>query len=457
MPRYRFADFLLSPRRRTLVRGGRELRLIPRYFDLLVFLVEHRHEAVHRRDIFDRVWNDVIVSDSALSQAIRTLRRTLGDDIREPLYIRTVSRHGYRFVFADVIEEQDDDTWPSADGTRGPADEPVESAADTVDRLLERLTRKPASGPEEEDARDAAERLHALGTSEALKHLGVRPGHARARALLRDTRWDVAGSGPVPFIGQPGTLAAAAALVRLRLRRAARVAAVRGLAAIAGGGGAGAIAGALGGLLLVAAPGSHAPVAVAAVLAVVGACCGAFGAAGVGSGLSIAETIARSERAPALAVGGAIGGAIVGYTAQWLSRWSLEALVGMHVSVGGGLEGLVLGGAAGLGYACATRRVEDGLATPRGRDRWRAVALTAAASAAGALALTVGGRPLVGGTVHAVAQAATGSQAVLTPLGRFIGDPDFGPITRALIGTAEGGLFGFGLAMGLTRRPLRGT
>ena len=49
------------------VRDGREQPLIPRYFDLLVFLVEHRREAVHRRDIFDRVWSDVIVSDSSRS------------------------------------------------------------------------------------------------------------------------------------------------------------------------------------------------------------------------------------------------------------------------------------------------------------------------------------------------------------------------------------------------------
>src|SRR5260221_11609407 len=104
---------MLSPRQRVLTRAGRELPLIPRYFDLLVFLVEHRGEAVQRREIFDRVWSDVIVSDSALSQAIRTLRRTLGDDSREPLFIRTVARHGYRFVFAEVLEEDDEGPLPA--------------------------------------------------------------------------------------------------------------------------------------------------------------------------------------------------------------------------------------------------------------------------------------------------------------------------------------------------------
>jgi hypothetical protein len=42
---------------------------------------------------------------------------------------------------------------------------------------------------------------------------------------------------------------------------------------------------------------------------------------------------------------------------------------------------------------------------------------------------------------------------MLTPLGRLMGEADFGPLSRAIIGTGEGGLFGFGLALGLTRRP----
>src|SRR5687768_13939318 len=104
---YRFDDFVLSPARRTLTRAGRELPLIPRYFDLLVLLLERRGEAVSRDAIFERVWSDVVVSDGALSQAVRTLRRTLGDDPREPAFIRTVSRHGYRFIHPGVVEEPD--------------------------------------------------------------------------------------------------------------------------------------------------------------------------------------------------------------------------------------------------------------------------------------------------------------------------------------------------------------
>ena len=169
VPRYRFGNFIVSPRRRLLVRDGLELPLIPRYFDLLVFLIERRHEALHRRDIFDRVWNDVIVSDSALSQAIRTIRRTLGDDSREPRFIRTVSRRGYRFVFADVVEEEDDAAWVAPNASSRALPETRATAPDAFEPLLERVTRVAHGANEEEEQREAAELLHALGTSEALR------------------------------------------------------------------------------------------------------------------------------------------------------------------------------------------------------------------------------------------------------------------------------------------------
>jgi hypothetical protein len=123
------------------------------------------------------------------------------------------------------------------------------------------------------------------------------------------------------------------------------------------------------------------------------------------------------------------------------------------VDIGGGLDGLALGAAAGLGYAAATGPTLGGLPTPHGRERLHAAGAVGLACGLAALALTLAGRPLVGGTLHAIAAAAQGSQMLLTPVARLIGEPDFGPVTSALIGTGEGVLFGTGLALGLTRRP----
>ena len=456
MPRYRFAEFTLSPRRRTLVRGGRELPLIPRYFDLLVFLVERRHEAVHRRDIFDRVWSEVVVSDSALSQAVRTLRRTLDDDSREPRFIRTVSRHGYQFVYPDVVVDEEDEAAAASNRAAAvePPATPAAAAADPFEPLLVRLTRSPVrDAADEEDAREAAELLHGLGTDEALRRLGTRPGHALARAVLRDTRWDIANAGSVPLVGQPRAFAAAAALVRLRLRRAARAAAARWLGAAAGAAAAGVCAGALGGVLLAWAPGSGSRPEIVGVLAFLGGLTGAIAGAGVGAGLTFGEATARSRRVAIVTACGAAGGAVVGYAAQWLSRAALETLAGLQAPIGGGVEGVVLGAMSGLGYAIATRRLEGGLAAPRGVRRVEAAAITASACALGGVSLALAGRPLVGGTIHALAQTSGGAHALLTPLAHLVGEPDFGPLTRTLIAAGEAGLFGAGLAVGLTRSP----
>jgi DNA-binding winged helix-turn-helix (wHTH) protein len=376
--RYRFSDFTLSPQRRVLVRDGREVPLIPRYFDLLLLLIERRGQAVHRREIFDRVWSDAVVSDSALSQAVRTIRRTLDDDPREPRFIRTVSRHGYRFVFPDVIEEEEDGGRPADSHSTAPR--PTAELAAVV------------AAPQRDD--------------------------------VHESRW----------------------------RRAARVAARRWAGASAGGALAGIATGVAGGLVLAAAPGSPVPVAVVPVLTAIAAVAGAAAGAGVGAGVAFAEAAAPSPRVLALTIAGALGGGLVGAVVQWLTRSGLSALVGLDLAIGGGPEGVIIGACAGAGFAIATR-AEHGWSSPRGSSHLRPVLVTALTCGLAGLALTWAGRPLAGGTIHAIANAAEGSQATLAPLGRLLGEPDFGPVSGAVLGFVEGAMFGVGLAWGLMRPP----
>ena len=169
------------------MRDGEPVALIPKYLDLLLLLVVRRHDAVSKQAIFDEVWSDVVVSDGALSQAVRTLRRTLGDDSREPRFIRTVSRHGYQFIWAEVVEEIDDGhvAAPASAPSFAPVEnvenvenvESIESLAVLVDRLTTATAAGPAAGDE---ARDVAERLHALGTGDAMAQIVARPGHGPA-------------------------------------------------------------------------------------------------------------------------------------------------------------------------------------------------------------------------------------------------------------------------------------
>jgi DNA-binding winged helix-turn-helix (wHTH) protein len=431
--------------------------LIPRYLDLLILLLRRRHEAVPRRDILDAVWSDVVVSDGALTQAVRSLRRALGDRSREPAFVRTVSRHGYQFVYAEVSEEPDEGAL-DAPAPPPPPPEPAVSSSvpDPFEEALSRLlvTEPVAAGEEgEEERREAAEALHSLGTEEALRRLDQRPGHASARALLRDTRWEVAGAGLVPLLGAPGGLAAARILVRMRLFRALRLAGRRWTGASLGGAVAGLAGGGLGGLALVLAPGSAAHATVVVPLALLGAAVGGVGAAGVGAGLAMAEALARSLRGLALVAFGALGGAAVGFAAHLIGGWTLAALFGQDVwTVGGGLEGFGLGGAAGLGYALATPRPEGGMAAPHGSERMTAALVAGLCCALAGVALTWGGRSLAGASLNMMARAFEGSQVGLTPLARLVGEPEMGPVTRTVLAAYEGFLFGLGLILGLTRR-----
>jgi DNA-binding winged helix-turn-helix (wHTH) protein len=444
--RFRFAEFVLSPRQRLLLRNGAPISLIPKYFDLLHLLVRRRLDAVSKHDIFAEIWSDVVVTDGALSQAVRTLRRALDDDSKEPRFIRTVARHGYQFVWPQVSEEPDERAIE-------PQPAPPESPAETIDTLVDRFVTVSARGGEEE-ARDLAERLHQIGTADALARIASKPGHAAAVALMRDARWNVPGAGDVPLLSVAEAGSAVFALARLRLSSVRAQVARRWASSAAAGAFGGALAGFFGGVVLYLMPMSQAQLQSSLALAAIGALAGGIGAAGVGAGLAAAEALARSRRGLALTLCGAAAGALVALFAHALLQALLEGLVGLHLSYSRGwLDGLALGAAAGAGYALATRQPPGGgLAAPPGWARFKAAAIVSACCAAAAALLALNSRLLVGGLVHDVAQSSRDARLVLAPLGRLIGEPDFGLMTRVVLSALEGATFGCALTLGLTRR-----
>ena len=65
---------------------------------LLLCLAEHAGEVVSIDDLLNQVWSEVTVSPDSVYQAVASLRRLLGDDPKQPAYIETVPRLGYRMV-----------------------------------------------------------------------------------------------------------------------------------------------------------------------------------------------------------------------------------------------------------------------------------------------------------------------------------------------------------------------
>lgn len=95
---YRFEEFVLDPADRRLTRDGVTVELNGRYFDALALLVRENGRLVTKDRFLEEVWRGVPVTDEALTQCVRTLRRQLGDDAIRPRFIETTPRHGYRFI-----------------------------------------------------------------------------------------------------------------------------------------------------------------------------------------------------------------------------------------------------------------------------------------------------------------------------------------------------------------------
>jgi TolB-like protein len=95
---YRFGDFELDLDRYELRRGGEVVKTEPRVLEVLNFLIEHRARVVPKEELLDTIWRDVHVSESAMTTAIRDIRRALADSSAEPRWIRTVYGRGFRFV-----------------------------------------------------------------------------------------------------------------------------------------------------------------------------------------------------------------------------------------------------------------------------------------------------------------------------------------------------------------------
>jgi DNA-binding winged helix-turn-helix (wHTH) protein len=106
-----FGGFRLEPGERRLTRDGQVVDVSGRYLDALLLLARRPGELVTKESFMAEVWRGVPVTDEALTQCIRSLRKALGDEAGRPRFIETVPRHGYRFV-AEVSADV------AADGSR---------------------------------------------------------------------------------------------------------------------------------------------------------------------------------------------------------------------------------------------------------------------------------------------------------------------------------------------------
>jgi TolB-like protein/DNA-binding winged helix-turn-helix (wHTH) protein/Tfp pilus assembly protein PilF len=95
---YGFDDVAVDLPNFRLEKGGEARALTPRAFDVLVYLIEQRGRVVEKQELFDQIWKETFVTDSALAREIKEIRHALEDDATAPRYIETVPKRGYRFI-----------------------------------------------------------------------------------------------------------------------------------------------------------------------------------------------------------------------------------------------------------------------------------------------------------------------------------------------------------------------
>jgi TolB-like protein/DNA-binding winged helix-turn-helix (wHTH) protein/Flp pilus assembly protein TadD len=95
---FRLAEWTVQPQLNTLERNGHTARLEPKVMQVLVSLADHHGELVPKEQLIRVVWADTFVTDEVLTRCISELRKALNDDPKQPRFIETISKGGYRLL-----------------------------------------------------------------------------------------------------------------------------------------------------------------------------------------------------------------------------------------------------------------------------------------------------------------------------------------------------------------------
>jgi Tol biopolymer transport system component/DNA-binding winged helix-turn-helix (wHTH) protein len=159
-----FGEFELDRERRQLLRSSQPVSLEPKAYELLCLLVERRPRALSRAQIRDAIWPGTFISESTLGVVVNGIRQALGDDARQPRFVRTI--HGFGYAFCGEAREGDDGN--EIDGIErsggdpslvaGPATEDEERGAE------ERALDEASPAPERVVSLPAASNVAAVGS-----------------------------------------------------------------------------------------------------------------------------------------------------------------------------------------------------------------------------------------------------------------------------------------------------
>ena len=119
--RYVFAECVLDTRLYTLHRVGKAIRLRPKVFQVLRYLLEQRDHVVSKDELCAQVWPGQFISDATLEGCITLARRAIGDSGRAQQLIQSRRGYGYRFVGSVQEYAEGPSAQETAAAVRGPS------------------------------------------------------------------------------------------------------------------------------------------------------------------------------------------------------------------------------------------------------------------------------------------------------------------------------------------------
>lgn len=103
---FQLLEWKVSPDTNTLTNPEKSIRVEPKVMAVLVYLAGRAGEAVSKEQIIDSIWEEKFISDEVLTVAIHELRKALGDEARNPRFIKTIPKVGYKLI-ATITETAD--------------------------------------------------------------------------------------------------------------------------------------------------------------------------------------------------------------------------------------------------------------------------------------------------------------------------------------------------------------
>ena len=100
--RYTFDDYALDTQRHEFWCRDARVKLRPKVFQVLAYLLEHRDRVVSKDELLEQLWPGQFIGDGSLNACLMAVRKAVGDSGQNQRYIQTLHGRGYRFI-ADVF------------------------------------------------------------------------------------------------------------------------------------------------------------------------------------------------------------------------------------------------------------------------------------------------------------------------------------------------------------------